>query len=437
MRPGRLRRSRGRTALLIAAGVLSLAVAVASGLSIASILYAESKVAKAETGPDCRAEGCLRDVDPYCEQNVCNFLVLGSDSREGLSEEEEEVFGSSENVVGERADTIIVVNVNPALKRTVILHVPRDLLVEIPGRGEDKINSAFKDGPNVMVQAIEELTGLQINHYVHVNFVGFQRLVDALGGVPICIDRPMTDRVAGLYLPDAGCYRLRGRQALAFVRARHVEGDVIPDFSRIARQQQFIRAVIQKALSVSAVFRLPALVRAAEDNLVRDENLSLFSLQDLTRRLASVGQEGVEFRVVPAVPVEIGGISYVQAVQPKARLLFDRIRKGAPLGSFGKAEASTPISPANITVRVYDADSGGQAEEVTGYLERSGFVVLPLEEAPPYLTETKLYYGEGFGKHLAVVSSYLPNVPVLFDTTPIAGSDVVVVVGPDFGGLEI
>src|SRR5262249_55646945 len=149
---------------------------------------------------------------------------------------------------------------------------------------------------------------------------------------------------------------LKGGQALAFVRARHIQGDIIPDFSRIARQQQFIRAVIQKTLSVGAIVHLPALIRAVQKNLVLDKNLDLYSLQDLTSKLTNLGQQGVEFRVVPATPVTIGGVDYVQLIQPNASRLFQRIRLGKPLGNIGRESIGTAISPANVTVQVYDAN---------------------------------------------------------------------------------
>jgi LCP family protein required for cell wall assembly len=425
-----------RKAFLAVAAILSLALVAGSSFSIASIHYAESRVRKVETGAGCQAKGCLPHVDPYCVRKVCNFLVLGSDSRAGLSPGQQTQFGNAQSVLGQRSDTIIVVNVDPTLKRTVVLSIPRDLMVEIPGHGMNKINEAFDFGADVMVQTVERLTGLKINHYMEVNFTGFERLVNALGGVPICIDRPLKDTLAGLRLPHAGCYNLYGADALAFVRARHVEGDTIPDFSRISRQQQFIRAVIQKVLSAGSVFQLPALVRAAEGNILRDSHLSLYALQDLTRKLATVGQEGVAFRVVPSVPVDINGVSYVQMVQPRARILFYRIRQGRDLGSYGKAIVSTPISPAQITIRLLDAGSGGKAQQVQAYLQKAGFVVLPVAPAPANITSTRLLYGEGRGKQEAVVSSYLATVPVVFDAAAASGADVTVVIGSDFKGIE-
>ena len=414
--------------------MLSLLLVVGSGFAIGSVLYFEDRFVKLATGGNAGESG-LPDVEPECVRRACNYLILGSDSRQGLSEKEQVYLGNSTDAGGQRADTIIVVHVDPVKRRTVVLHIPRDLRVEIPGHGWGKINSAFEYGPNTMVRAVERFTRLSINHYVQVNFAGFKKIVDSMGGVPICIDRPMYDKLAGLNLPRAGCYKnLNGRQALAFVRARHVEGDRIPDFSRISRQQQFMRVVIQKLLSARAVLGINGLVRAVQENLVIDEHLNLYSLQDLTRKLSGVGHAGVAFRVVPAIPTFREGVAYVEAVEPDTSKLLYRIRTGKPLGKVGKEEPNTPISPANVTVRVYDANAGGRAQEVASYLQRAGFVVVATEPAPAGLVQSRIMYAEDSADQQAVVSSYLPDIPALADETHTAGADVTVVIGPDYSG---
>jgi LCP family protein required for cell wall assembly len=425
-------RPRGKRAFLVLASILAVVISVGSGLSIATIRHVEGVISKVGVGKGCKGANCLPSVEPTCIRKACTFLILGSDSREGLSGS----FGNPTDVTGQRADTIILVQVDPLHDRTVVLSIPRDLRVQIPGHGEGKINTAFGFGPDVMVRTVAHLTGLRINHYVQVNFAGFQKLINALGGVPICVDKAMSDPLSGLRLPHAGCYNLRGREALAFVRARHIKGDVIPDFSRISRQQQFIRAVIGKTLSLGSVFQLPSLIKAVEKNLVIDENLNLYSLQDLTRKVAALGERGVSFRVVPAVPVDIGGTSYVQLVQPQASQLFQRIRTGKPLGRLGIEAAGTPISPANVRVQIYDAASGGKAQEVAAYLQKAGFAVLSLQPAPAEFTRTELLWRLRRNREEQVVSAYLPNVPVRSNKLALKGVDVILVIASDFEGIE-
>jgi LCP family protein required for cell wall assembly len=429
-----------RKLFLATAGVLSFVLASGSGYAIYALHSAESQLVKRGTGPGCSGPDCLVSVDVkpgQCSKEACNFLILGSDSRKGLTKKQQSYYGNSSIVEGQRADTIILVRIDPRINRTVVVHIPRDLLVDIPGYGQGKINSAFSHGANVMVQTVEQLTGMQINHYVEVNFSGFRSIVDALGGVKICIDKPMIDQLSGLHLTKAGCHNLNGFQALAFVRARHVEGDTIPDFSRISRQQQFMRVIIQKLLSLNAILHFQDLVQAVSDNLVVDDHLKLYDLQDLTRKLSALGQSGVFFRVVPAVPVDINGVSYVQAL-PQAQQMFDEIRKGGHLSSIGREQLQTNLSPAEIQVKVYDAGSNGQAAKVVSYLQDAGFVVLPLESAPPELTTTQIIYSRSKVGEKNVVSSYLPTLKLHNSDSRVRGSgaQVVVVISPDFKGLE-
>ena len=421
---------------LTAAVVLGVVVTSASAVGIVGIQQIERDVTKLRTGSKCTGDKCLRTVKPKCIGKACTFLVLGSDSRAGLSKEEQAAFGSEDTVTGKRTDTIILVQTDPRRDRTIVLSFPRDLRVDIPKHGVGKINSAFEWGPDVVVQTVTRLTGLRINHYVEVNLAGFERVVDALGGIPICVDRPMIDQLARLSLRRAGCYHLDGRQSLAFVRARHIEGDAIPDLSRIARQQQFMRAVIEKTLAAGSIFRLPSLVRAVQKNIVIDENLNLYKLQDLTRKLAELGTGRVYFRIVPSVPAEIGGVSYLEVLQPQAKALFHRLRAGAPLGVIGRAAPGTALSPANVRVQVFDAGAGRRAGVVATYLRRAGFVVQPVERAPPRFTRTAVLWNASNLDERKVVAAYLSALRLQeIDGQP-TGADVSVVIGPDFRGVE-
>jgi LCP family protein required for cell wall assembly len=427
-----------RTSFLVAAGVLALALSVGSSLAIAGIHIAESKVPTVPTSsdPECATENaCLRHVFP-CVNQVCNYLILGSDSRAGFNQGQQSQFGNSSQVEGQRSDTIILVHADLPNHKTTVISIPRDLRVEIPGHGIDKINSAFNYGPDVTVQTVERLFGLQINHFVEVNFLGFMRLVNALGGVPICIDRPMIDPLAGLALRHAGCYNLAGAQALAFVRARHVQGDAIPDFSRISRQQQFIRAAMQKLLRPTSLAHLPSLIDALSSNFIRDKGLKLYAIKDLADQLATIGEKDVDFRVVPSIPVTIGGVDYVEPQPHAAAKFFYEIRRGKPLGQLGQGLVLTQISPANISIQLYDASSGGKVDEVRTYLERAGFLVLPTQPAPADRTTTQLLYGPTSRAKEGVVASYLPNVSASFVSTGTPGAAVWLVVGPDFKGID-
>ena len=418
---------------MVLAGLLSLLVAGSSAFAIATIRHVEHTVKKIEIDPKekCTTQDCL-PITPQCLDRRCAFLILGSDSRKGVPKK----FGTTKNSPGQRSDTILLVQVDAQHNRTTVLSIPRDLRVDIPGHGEGKINTAFDYGPNTMVRTVEKLTGLAINHYVEVNFLGFEGVVNALGGIPICVDKPIQDTLAGLNLPRAGCYNLHGGQALAFVRARHVQGDAIPDFSRISRQQQFMRALISKVLSAGSLIHITDFIKAVQDNLRVDANLNLYALQDLTRKLGELGQGGVVFRIVPSVPVQISGVDYVQLIQPDAGLLFARLRHGIRLGALGRAAALTRISPANVTVQVLDAGANGAAQHVADYLQKAGFVVLPIKPAPAGLTTSVILWKGESTEEKEVVASYLTLVPPKHDTRYTTGSTVTIVIASDFQGIE-
>ncbi|HYT30798.1 MAG TPA: LytR C-terminal domain-containing protein, partial [Actinomycetota bacterium] len=142
-----------------------------------------------------------------------------------------------------------------------------------------------------------------------------------------------------------------------------------------------------------------------------------------------------DFRVLPSIPVTVGAVDYVELQQPGAAKFLRLFREGKYLGRLGQGLVSTQISSANITIRLYDANSGGKAQQVASYLERAGFVVLPVAPAPAGMSKTELLYGPTERKPEGVVSSYLPRVPPAFAASGTPGVNVVVVIGPDFKGI--
>jgi LCP family protein required for cell wall assembly len=368
-----------------------------------------------------------------------NVVVLGSDTREGLTEAEQRAHGTTEDVGGKRSDTLILVHLDPRREKAVLVHFPRDLRVEIPERGMDKINLAYNlGGPSLVVETVKRFTGLPIHHYVEVNFVGFREVVDSLGGVRVCVDRPLVDPLSGLKIKDAGCSTFDGQRALAFVRARNVEGDAIPDFSRIARQQQFIRALLNKLLRVGTLVN-PGVVRSVAENVTTDAELtstSLLQLGNELRNLAGTGPSGatgVDFRTVPSAPQEIGGTAFVVANEKKSDMLFERLRLGQPLGSIGRFQVGTKASPATIKVVVLDAGGGGRAEQVHAALDRAGFTMLPGRDAPDGLGGSEVLFRAGRESLGEVVRGFFPGL-VVRPAPPgvLRGAAVAVVVGDDF-----
>jgi LCP family protein required for cell wall assembly len=426
----RLARRWWRPVALAMAGLLAATVSAASVQAIRNLQAIEAH-------PKIPIED-LTDVEDesYFTKRPRNVLVLGSDTRRGLTEEQQEQAGGPEDLDGERSDTIILLHIDPRREQAVVVHFPRDLLVEIPGHGSDKINAAYQlGGPNLAVRTVKQFTGLPIHNYVEVSLAGFQRIVDLMKGVRICVDRPMHDELAGLNLPRAGCYWMDGRTALAFVRARHIEGDIIPDFSRIRRQQQFMRAFFNKLVSLGS-FLDAGLIREAARQVTTDDRIEavdLISLGQELRKLAEEdpsGAESLDFRVVPGE----AGPSVVEVIQPDADQLFDALRTGGPLGSVGLAPEGLDESPAVIKVRVLQAGGFSDAASVANQLRSSGFIVLRTEPAPPSYRSSEILYGTGRPSRGEVVGGYLMEGLERREGPPFVldGADVAVVVGEDY-----
>ena len=377
------------------------------------------------------------------ESQPRNVLLLGSDSRAKLSPEEQVQFGSEETVEGERSDTIILMHIDPKKEKAVVIHFPRDLRVEIPGHGLDKINAAYElGGPKLAIRTVRAFTGLPIHNYVEVDLAGFQGLIDALGGVRICVDRPMIDPLAGLSIESAGCHTLNGDEALAFARARHIEGDPIPDFSRIGRQQQLMRAILNRMLSAPSLLN-PDRVTTAAQNFTTDESVTSTDFLYLGSKLRELAQEDpsgattLDFRVVPGIPQFIGDVSYVIAEQPEANQLFERLRIGEPLGHLGKVLINTTRSPAQVNVQARDAGDADGTAQTTAFLRKAGFIVHEEAPAPTGYQESVILYRPGSEENAEVVQGYYEQLdmeeapPELFGDT----IQVLVIVGRDFATL--
>ncbi|MBF6084536.1 LCP family protein [Nocardia cyriacigeorgica] len=209
-----------------------------------------------------------------------NWLLVGSDSRSGLTADQEQGLATGGEVGPERTDTIILVHVPPS-GRTTLVSLPRDSYVSIPGYGQDKLNAAFAfGGPQLLVQSVEIATGLHIDHYAQIGFAGFAGVVDALGGIDVCVPQPIDDPLAGINLA-AGCQTLDGPQALGFVRTR---ATALADIDRMNNQRLFLSALLEKATSASTLanpFRLWPMARDTARSLTVDNGDHIWDLARL------------------------------------------------------------------------------------------------------------------------------------------------------------
>jgi LCP family protein required for cell wall assembly len=419
----------GRTtrALVAVTATLSLLAAAAGGLALGTIVVAD------DVGTFCFDGGAPPCAPPQdevgpCAEDVCNYLILGSDSRRGLTAAERKQFGTDKQIGGEsRADTIMVVHTDPSSERAVVLTFPRDLWVQVPGRGLRKINTAFEGGirgggPLLMARTIHRLTGLRINHFLHVDLAGFQDIVDELGGVelhiPVRLDDPLTD----LHLLP-GTQVLNGHDALGYVRTRHLPCDTFnPDFARIGRQQQFLRALINRMLEPSQLARAPTLVQPILRNLRRDPDLRITDLAYLIGQLEGVDTGAVEFRAVPGTSKLIhtrefpNGLAIVE-MDPSAMRLFDAIRLGTPIPTIGTHLEGVTPSPANIRVPVVDGGSTPYAADVLDLLSVGGFDVsagvIGVEELDVPAERSAIVFGPEDLVVAQVVQQHLPQLEIV------------------------
>jgi LCP family protein required for cell wall assembly len=254
------------------------------------------------------------DLDP-AHGKAMNILLVGSDSREGFETALDKArYGGPESVSGRRADTIILAQIIPREQRGVLLSFPRDLWVTIHENGHEfrsKINSAYGYGPQAMIDTVGALTGVPINHFMEVNLYGFRRMVDAIGGIDVCLPQAIYDSQLN-YSLKSGPNHLDGVSALNFVRARYATPG--GDFDRIKRQQQFMRAVMAKVGRPAVLgnpLKVNSLARAFAQNVKVDQ---FFQLDDMVRFALSVRRVGVDQLETYGVPGQIGNIGGASVV---------------------------------------------------------------------------------------------------------------------------
>jgi len=215
-----------------------------------------------------------------------NWLIVGSDSRADLTEAQKKALATGD-AAGGRTDTIMIVHTGS--KKTTLLSLPRDTFVPIPGHGRNKLNAAFAfGGASLLVQTVEDVTGLRIDHYAEIGFGGFAKMVDAVGGVRICVDQAINDGNAGLNI-QAGCQKLNGAEALGYVRSRKfANGDLV----RVQHQRQFLSALLSKVASPGTLinpFKSIPLGYDAVDALTVDKGTHIWDLLSLGTALRDAG----------------------------------------------------------------------------------------------------------------------------------------------------
>ena len=280
-----------------------------------------------------------------------NVLLLGSDTREG----------QGNGIGGETpglSDTTILLHISADRDFAYGVSLPRDAMVERPecerkdGQGTDPgglsmFNAAYAvGGPACTIRTVESLTDVRIDNFVVVDFNGFKNMVDALGGVPVCVPREVNDDIGNIYLP-AGRYEVEGQQALNYVRVRHVLSEN-GDIGRMKRQQAFLAAMANKAISAGTLLnpvRLYNFLDAATKSLTTDPELaSLNRLRQLASQLKDIGLAEIQFLTVPfeSYPADPNRLQWA----PEAEQLWERIREDRPLsGRLGQGVTTAAEQP--------------------------------------------------------------------------------------------
>ncbi|HUC57596.1 MAG TPA: LCP family protein [Streptosporangiaceae bacterium] len=254
--------------------ILSLAIIG----SVSTYFYVDSKLVKKNV--------LVNYAGRPVQGDGTNWLITGSDSRQGLTDKQIRRLSTGFGIGGHRSDTIMVVHVPAGGGRPLLMSIPRDSWVDIPGYGYSKINAAFSyGGPALLAKVVQNLTGLRIDHYMGIGFGGFVNVVNDIGGVHLCLKAPLVDPSAGLHLKK-GCQTLFGAAALGFVRSRHTYAT--QDLQRIQNQRIFLRALLRKLTSNGVVLNpfksLPAATGVA-GSLTVDKGTSLYQLISVAEAL--------------------------------------------------------------------------------------------------------------------------------------------------------
>jgi polyisoprenyl-teichoic acid--peptidoglycan teichoic acid transferase len=380
-----------------------------------------------------------------------NFLLIGSDTRaEVQTPEERAAFGDASQEGGQRSDTLMVIHVDPERKTGFLVSFPRDLVVNVPGLGQSKINAAFNSsnggGPQRVVDTLKQNFNVDIQHYIEVDFQSFKGIVDAMGGVPVYIDAPSRDAHSGFeFIPfnfHPGCYTLDGSTALNYVRSRgleqYVDGrwqtDPRGDLGRIDRQQQFMKRLATQAFRKSVNSPRTALDIADETipKLKADEGLGTGDIKKLItsfRRVDPNDPNSLEMVTFPTVPgpsnSRLGSV--LEAKEPDADAVLARLRQFGP----APVQQNGP-KPSEIRVRVFNGSGqNGVAARTGTELQQQGFVNVGVGNQAR-VQVTQVHYRPGSLDKARVVQSYLGGVGRLVEDKSIVEADVAIVIGADF-----
>ncbi len=371
-----------------------------------------------------------------------NYLLVGTDSAAGFDENDSRTEGR-ENL-GVLSDTIMLLRVDPQSTQAQLLSFPRDLWVNIPGAGEQKINAALSaGGAQTLIDTISENFDVPVHHYVEVDWLGFENLVAAVDGVPMYFDKPLRDPATGLNVPNAGCVTLSPEQALAFARSRSLEYsedggvtyavDGSGDLGRISRQQAFIRVAIQRAIDqgVRNPITLNSLVNVGIDAVgAIDTELGADDLITLGSAFSSFEPDQLQTMSLDVYDDNVNGAEILRLQDTEVNQERIDIFKGLGDGAGGQA--------GTVRVAINNGTGGaGEATEVADGLGALGFDTSPgTGDAENFgFTRTLVRYQPGNEAAAQYVAAQLVGGADLQEVGATYVADVIVVTGTDYAGI--
>jgi LCP family protein required for cell wall assembly len=384
-----------------------------------------------------------------------NILLVGSDSRQFVDDSQEaEQYGSAADVGGQRSDVTIVARIVPATHQVLILSIPRDLWVTIPGdvsgvSGPNRINSAFNNGPDLLVQTIQDDLGVPINGVAEANFAGFSSMVNALGGIWLDFPDPVYDDYSGLKIKTTGCQLINGTQALALVRSRHLyyspdDGDYYDydgdsDFSRIQRQDAFFRGLIARADSeITNPIALNNFLGAVVSDLTVDPGLKA-QLPTLAEEFHGVSTSALTTETLPTTEFQNAAGDVLQEAQPYgSQMIAQFLAFGTKSTPSTSTTTTIPtLSPSAVTVQVLNgAGTAGLATTASSALAQDGFTILGTGNAANFsFTASEIQYAPGDKTAAELLADSLEGSTTLVEDNALTHHTVILSLGSDFTGV--
>jgi LCP family protein required for cell wall assembly len=381
-------------------------------------------------------------------------LIVGSDSRAGLSASQAKMYGTTSQVGGQRSDVILLVRLDPGSGGAAMLSIPRDTLVTLAGSGQrNRINASFGNGPSQLVQTIHQNFGIAVNHYVEVNFAGFQGVVNSVGGICLDFPYPAKDTKSGLNITKAGPQQLNGQQALAVARSRYYEYyadgswhyDGTGDLGRVNRQQTFLRVLAKKAISsgITNPIRANSIIGGAVHNLTVDDQLSDHQIVSMALQFRHLSPSSVPSYTLPTTPVngygELGDVLLPESSLDH-QVISEFLNPASPAGKSATPTSTTTatMSPSKVTLSVQNGSGvAGQAGQASTGLKALGFTVSGISNAVTFSHTTSVVeYRPGHEAAAKAVAARVEGAVTTEQVPTLADGNVVLVTGQSFGGIK-